>query len=230
MIDPAPEPRSVRRKRETRLRLMKAAFDLMSEHGKDDVTISAITEAADVGFGTFYNYFPSKEAIYEALVEEVLERSGSVVDEAARHISDPAERLSVGVRCTLLQAQSDLVWGAFLARGPLNAQLLSKGLGKFLMRDVHEGVDQGRFRVDDLAMTLMAIVSTVHGVLTAELERARSSSTDLDTFQALGLDPERMPERTAAIVLRILGVDASESDTISRRPLPPLESFLRVFN
>ena len=51
----AGEPRGVRRKRETRSRLMRAAMQLMAERGVDGVAINEITEAADVGFGSFYN-------------------------------------------------------------------------------------------------------------------------------------------------------------------------------
>lgn len=223
------ESRSVRRKRETRQNLMKAAFWLMAERRKEDVTVQQITEAADVGFGTFYNYFESKEAIYDALVEEVLENSGRVVDEAARHLSDPAERLSVGVRYTLLQAQSDPVWGRFLAQTPFSPQLLSRGLGKFLLRDVQEGLMAKRFKIDDLAMTLVAIGSTVLGVLTAEIERAREG-TKTAGVPGLDLDADRIPERTAAMVLRILGIECEEARRLSSAPLPPLEGFLKIFS
>lgn len=228
-VMPDAEPRGVRRKREKRNRLMKAAFGLMSARGKEDVTILQITEAADVGFGTFYNYFESKDAIYEALVEEVLENSGRVVDEAARHLSDPAERLSVGIRYTLLQAQSDPVWGGFLAHTPFNPQRLSQGLGKFLIRDVQEGLAGKRFKVDDWTMTLVAIGSTVLGVLTAEIERAREGPSELARTPALDLDTDRIPERTAAMVLRILGIDSEEANRLSSAPLPPLEGFLKIF-
>ncbi|MGB1581288.1 MAG: TetR/AcrR family transcriptional regulator, partial [Nevskiales bacterium] len=64
---PAKEPRGARRKRQTRDKLMKAALQLMAERGKDGVAINEITEAADVGFGSFYNHFESKEAIHAAL-------------------------------------------------------------------------------------------------------------------------------------------------------------------
>ncbi|EUC21006.1 regulatory protein TetR, partial [Burkholderia sp. BT03] len=58
------EPRGARRKRETRGRLLDAALRLMAEKGMEGVAINEITEAADVGFGSFYNHFESKEAIY----------------------------------------------------------------------------------------------------------------------------------------------------------------------
>jgi AcrR family transcriptional regulator len=59
-------PRGGRRERhrtETRDRLYRAALALFAEHGFLETTVEDITEAADVGKGTFFNYFPTKEHI-----------------------------------------------------------------------------------------------------------------------------------------------------------------------
>ena len=64
---PAPAvPRAGRRERhrtETRDRLYRAALALFAERGFLETTVEDITEAADVGKGTFFNYFPTKEHI-----------------------------------------------------------------------------------------------------------------------------------------------------------------------
>jgi AcrR family transcriptional regulator len=59
-------PRAGRRERhraETRERLYCAALRLFAERGFLETTVEDITEAADVGKGTFFNYFPTKEHI-----------------------------------------------------------------------------------------------------------------------------------------------------------------------
>jgi AcrR family transcriptional regulator len=59
-------PRPGRRERhrtETRDRLYRAALELFAERGFLETTVEDITEAADVGKGTFFNYFPTKEHI-----------------------------------------------------------------------------------------------------------------------------------------------------------------------
>jgi len=53
--------RRERRQAETRDRLMLAALRLFAERGMAETSVEDITEAADVGKGTFFNYFPSKE-------------------------------------------------------------------------------------------------------------------------------------------------------------------------
>ena len=63
-----------KRKEETRKRVLSTAIRLMMERGFDDVTVEAIAIAADVGKGTIYNYFRTKEDIVVAFFVD-LERS-----------------------------------------------------------------------------------------------------------------------------------------------------------
>ncbi len=51
---------------ETREKIFRAALALFTERGFHAVTVEDITEAADVGKGTFFNYFPSKEHVFGA--------------------------------------------------------------------------------------------------------------------------------------------------------------------
>src|SRR5258708_6487107 len=53
--------RRVRRSAELRERLFRAALVLFGKKGYAETTVEDITEAADVGKGTFFNYFPTKE-------------------------------------------------------------------------------------------------------------------------------------------------------------------------
>ena len=62
--------RRERRQQETRERLFQSAMRLLSERDYNEVTIEMITEAADVGKGTFFNYFPNKEAIVSYRFEQ----------------------------------------------------------------------------------------------------------------------------------------------------------------
>ena len=55
--------RRARRSAEIRERLFRAALDLFARKGFVETTVEDITEAADVGKGTFFNYFPSKDHI-----------------------------------------------------------------------------------------------------------------------------------------------------------------------
>lgn len=67
-----PPSRRNRQKAATRARIIKSALDLLSKQEYGATTIEQITEAADVGKGTFFNYFPSKEHLLNEVGKEQL--------------------------------------------------------------------------------------------------------------------------------------------------------------
>src|ERR1044072_5679974 len=82
-----------RRKARTRQALIDAAVRLIAEGRGERASIAEITEEADIGFGSFYNHFDSKEQLFGTASGELLEQWGQVIDEAWGDIRDPAERL-----------------------------------------------------------------------------------------------------------------------------------------
>ena len=65
---------------QTRQALIDAAVRLIAEGRRDRASIAEITEEADIGFGSFYNHFDSKEQLFQTASEEVLERWGQLID------------------------------------------------------------------------------------------------------------------------------------------------------
>jgi len=83
-----PSNRRERRSVELRERIFRAALDLFAKQGFAETTVEDITNAADVGKGTFFNYFPSKEHILLAFAEMQLATLRLAVEEA-RHANEP---------------------------------------------------------------------------------------------------------------------------------------------
>ncbi len=82
-----PVGRRERRSEETRKKIFRAALQLFSERGFNAVTIEAITEAADVGKGTFFNYFEAKESL---LLEYLEMQMGKVRTFVANNMNSKA--------------------------------------------------------------------------------------------------------------------------------------------
>lgn len=213
-------PRGARRKRETRTRLLEAASRLIARKGIDSVTINEITEAADVGFGSFYNHFDSKEGIFTALVEWLFEEFAHTLDRLAGGLSDPAEVIAVSVRHTLLRACREPVWGQLLIREGLSPRALNRGLGQRLLRDCARGISDRRFEVGDQLMSLVSVIGIVLAGVAAELHFAASSKRTVRARKMLRSREEKFAECTAAIVLQAFGIKRVEAEKIARRPLP----------
>jgi AcrR family transcriptional regulator len=62
--------RRERKKEETKERILEAAFALFRKHGVEATTVEEICDRADVAKGTFFNYFPRKEAVFGYLSEK----------------------------------------------------------------------------------------------------------------------------------------------------------------
>ncbi|PRX36426.1 TetR family transcriptional regulator [Paraburkholderia sp. BL18I3N2] len=214
------EPRGARRKRETRARLLDAALRLMAEKGMEGVAINEITEAADVGFGSFYNHFESKEAIYATLVDNVFEEFGDMLDRLTGGLSDPAEVISVSVRHTLMRARRDPVWGRFLIREGFSAHILSRGLGQRLLRDLGNGIAAKRFVVADPFIGFLSVGGSVLAAIAAELNFVAPGAPAAALLDELGFSGEHFAERTAATLLQTLGLKRAEAEKISTRALP----------
>jgi AcrR family transcriptional regulator len=80
--------RRQRRSADIRERLFRAALQLFAEKGFAEATVEDITEAADVGKGTFFNYFPSKDHILLAFGEMQLHKLEAAI-ETARKTGEP---------------------------------------------------------------------------------------------------------------------------------------------
>src|SRR5215475_4468049 len=114
LATPAPPGRRERRKAETREKLFRTAMRLFAERGFFQTTTEDITRAADVGQGTFFNYFPSKEHILTVLSGRQIEK----VRDAHRQ-ADAAEISIREVLCGLMHA---------IAKEPGRSQALTRSL------------------------------------------------------------------------------------------------------
>jgi AcrR family transcriptional regulator len=109
---------------ETRVRLFRCALQLFAERGYPNVTVEDITEAADVGKGTFFNYFQSKDEVLSVMSEIQL---GKVKE--AQRLAEAGERTIREVLHHLfLRVAEEPGRSPDLARALLSSFLASEGV------------------------------------------------------------------------------------------------------
>lgn len=156
--------RRTRRSAETRERLFHAAMRMFAEKGFAEATVEDITNAADVGKGTFFNYFPSKEHILIAFSDMQLGKLERFV-EAARNGKGPMRAF---FRTMSQQMTSEPAKKPDVMRALLQANLSSVSVRE-LMRErntrgerllaeiVQIGQERGEFRQDVSALEMARV-------------------------------------------------------------------------
>lgn len=204
---PSAASRHQRRRERTRARLIDAARVLVAERGVDAVGASDITEAADLGAGTFYNYFASRDEIVEAVVEESIESLGARMDSMTSDMPDTAEVFASSLRHLVRHAIDDPLWGWLVVRlGVAHPKLLSI-LGPRAARDLRRGVDSGRLVVRDVDLA----TSCVFGALLSTLHHVVSTSVEGSVDEAF-----------AQAMLCMVGLPPEQAAEVASRPLPAL--------
>lgn len=108
--EPAGKSRVERRKARTRRTIIATAIQLIKQHGFEDTTMEQIAEEADIAKGTLYNYFPSKEAIISAYVQQAFADRHTDRIQQMRELPDTRARLVMMLSDLMarVQAQPDI--------------------------------------------------------------------------------------------------------------------------
>src|SRR6202158_842124 len=107
--------RRSRRSAELRERLFRSALDLFAKKGFAETAVEDIPNAADLGKGTFFNYFPSKDHILVAFSEMQISKLQAAVDSMREHNQPIPEFLTaLSVRMTEEPARAPDVVRALL--------------------------------------------------------------------------------------------------------------------
>lgn len=204
--------RSARRRANTRAALVRAAGSFLAD-GRVNAPILEITQAADVGLGSFYNHFRTREELFAAAVLDAVDRHGTLLDELTEGIDDPAHVFAQSFRLVGRLHRRKPELSKVLLHNGLAMTDLGVGLAPRARRDIETGIGTGRFTVRDadLAMVVVAGAALCLGrLLHDHPERDDASATDQVTED----------------LLRMLGVPAGEAAEICRRPLPDPDVFL----
>jgi len=165
--------RRERRRTETRERIFRAALDLFAERGFMETTVEDITEAADVGKGTFFNYFPTKEhvlATYGAERLATVERALAEAKEGDRPVMDVLRDLATGIAGQAAESPALVraIYAAHASCTPVRDELqVRMHTARRLLAQIFRLAQQrGEVRRGVSPMVLARLVQTVfHGVM-----------------------------------------------------------------
>lgn len=210
---PPPEPETGRRAADTarrdrtRRHVLDAAFRLIGHERGRSVRIEEICAEAKISRGSFYNYFASMEALFEALAYDLThDFTLAVIAEMAR-LESAAAQADAAMRYYLDRARSDPHWGWAMvnigATGPLfGAETFASALATVIA-----GIAAGEFMLADAKAGRDLVLGTCHAAIVTHLREG---------------SPADQPQTVSRIVLHGLGVPPERLASIVARPLPEL--------
>jgi AcrR family transcriptional regulator len=198
--------RADRRKARTRAALIRAAQGFLAA-GRTGASIRDITDAADVGFGTFYGHFETKEHLFEEAAAAALDGYAAMLATLTEGMTDPAEVFAVSFRMTArLQRRHPELARVILNSGTA-ILLKDTGMVRQARADIAAAQAAGRFDGDDPDIAVMAVGGALLGVM--QMLDARPE-----------LDAGAVADQLAVRVLRMLGIAADEATALCSTTAP----------
>ena len=176
------------KKGETREVILDAAEKVFFQNGFEKTSVKMILEEAQIVTGSFYHFFPSKEALFEAVTERFLnayaERIGGILGDESlsfrqiiRMIPEEMGR-SAEIFYNVLQGDK-LHWTVRNALHDRTLEAMVQPLGQALKRLKDKGDISSRLAVDDLTLARILIKGSeavVHGEGSGSTEWFRSET------------------------------------------------------
>ncbi|HKN00363.1 MAG TPA: helix-turn-helix domain-containing protein [Candidatus Binataceae bacterium] len=196
----APDRRE-RRKRATRQALLDAANSLLASRSLDSLSVDEIAMRADVGKGTFYNYFDDKDALERELSWYVRARMETEISRTNEGVSDPAERIARAFCYVLHFCLGAPEQAAAMMRLFPHATDPATPINSGVRGDVTEGLARGRI----VASSEDVAVAYIVGVFMAGVNRALDLPSSKARTFAIGM---------GSILLHGLGISRSQAKRI----------------
>lgn len=208
--------RGERKRMKTRSQLIEAAWKTAAGKSVDSVTVAEIANAADVGFGSFYNHFSSKDEIMEVAVSEFIEAHLKIFNDffsleegdwrgnkKRLKAVNPEEFVAFGLRLIIKQAEEYPEWARFIT----NRQIFPKYADEIFYKRLEFFLEQGKkskqFNINDVK----AVGIYIGGATLQFL-----------IFRAQGELQENAGEMLAELTLKMLGVEPARAIKIARLP------------
>jgi AcrR family transcriptional regulator len=157
-----------------RSEILQSALQLFREEGFEKVTVESIAKKSGIAKGSFYNYFKSKEDVYEAVVSSVASQTLELTKEILDGAGSPKERLLRYVDWTFdLAAKQEKNLSRVLSQDANKAQqkiylaALDEGISQMMpmfTRLFEEGMASGDFSLPNASYTAAFLLGAFRNV------------------------------------------------------------------
>jgi AcrR family transcriptional regulator len=179
---------------QTRQKLIDAACELFAASGNQPPSIDDIIGAAQVGRGSFYNHFASRDELFETVVNDMATAIHEAVAPTLAGIADPAERISVLYRRFIRSLVERPSRGIIFLRSAPSIHEVRNTSETYGEETVAEGVASGRFHFVDsdfwFDLSLGLTISALRRVLIMDQPVDHIDKTAMHLLVYLGLDPD----------------------------------------
>lgn len=179
---------AIRKDEIVRAEILQAARELFQRYGLAKTTMEEIAKASGKGKSTLYYYYPSKEEIFSAtLQQDVQDTMRQVMAAVAKATTAEAKLMAFTLTRIKIIAHKVNLYGSLyreLAENPGPVNKIRKSFEapiKAVLRNILVmGVDNGEFKLTathDLELMTQALFSTLRGVETSFFEDSKSEKT-----------------------------------------------------
>jgi AcrR family transcriptional regulator len=178
---------------------------LVARKEAGEITLLEVAAEAEVSNGTIYNYFRTRDEVFEAVGIAMAADFSDAISVLNADVLCGAQRLSIGVRMFVCRAAADHQWANALLRIIHFDQAMRSRLAAHVLGDLRDGLRAGTLAYEEEGVALDLVLSCTTGAMRSVVEGRAVVEHDV---------------RVAAMILQALGVTPAKARKIAAKPLP----------
>ena len=187
--------RRERERKERKRQILDAALSLLFSEGLQATSINKIAKSAELGVGTIYFYFASKEEMFAALQEEGIELLHNKIKKRLERVKRPEDRLKTIARVYFEFSREnkeyfDIINYFLSSPGTFFSPNVKKRIDQhgnkvisLIVNTIDEGVDCQAFKSVDARRFAMMFWAALHGLM--QFEKLKTTMLKDESYQEL---------------------------------------------
>ena len=172
----------------TRKALVKSAVKLFAERGYAGTSLDEVVARARVTKGALYHHYQGKQALFEAVFDQVEDKAKATIAKRVRKARDPWQRALEGLRGYLEVCQDPTYRRIVIQEGPVRLgfdrwreaeERSTYGLVAEIVRGLVEGLDASESVVETFAQVFFGAMGRA-GVWVADSDDPERASRDVE--------------------------------------------------